>query len=158
MKIFGYEIKKAADELSKDDEDELFREWLPNKFRIDTAQRMLSEGRNGGHFIDYRGLVLPDLTGVTCPFTATAIKKALDELIESFDRREWFNICPITNILDLLGLEPADTEARKKLHIIHCVHWDKMHPDIIPQIIPMINKVFGTYVEPPPPEGLVMKE
>lgn len=158
MKIFGYEIKKAEDSLSKNEENELFRDWLPNKFRVDTSQRMISEGRNGAHYIDYRGLVLPDLTGVKCPFAATAIKKSLDELIDSFRRKQWFNICPITNILETLGLECADDEARKKLHHLHCVHWEKMHPDVIPQVVPLINKVFGTYVEPPPPEGLVVKE
>lgn len=158
MRLFGYEIKKADPRVSKKDEKEIFQEWLPRAFKLDTVQQMIEAAHENRQYIGYRKLVFPDLTKVTCPFEASGLKKQLDSLISHFRRDKWFSICEVREILDKLGLECADQEAYKKLGAIHCVHWDKMHPDVVPQVVTLINKVFGTHVEPPPPEGLVVKE
>lgn len=61
------------------------------------------------------------------------VTAALDRLFTN----QWFDICTLRGVSELMGLS-TDSEAYKALHTLHCVHYNKMNPelrDLIPELV-----------------------
>lgn len=75
--------------------------------------------------------------------TISALDQAFIEtaMRHMFDRG-WFDVCTIDNIVKMRGCHP-DPEAYKRLHLLHCVHWNTMPPAVLEALPDLIQRVIG---------------
>ncbi|QQV92156.1 hypothetical protein MOC16_gp131 [Klebsiella phage vB_KpM_FBKp24] len=71
---------------------------------------------------------------------------ARKEILE-FDRcakKGWFDICPIRDLVEELNIIKTNSGglAYKKLHAIHCAHWENIEKDLIKIIPALVSEVF----------------
>lgn len=65
---------------------------------------------------------------------AMAAMTALNEMLAS----DYFNVCTIDRVASMLGISVKGSAAYDVLHTLHCVHYQKMPPDLrsaIPDLI-----------------------
>lgn len=53
-----------------------------------------------------------------------------------------FSICTLDNIIKMTGVKP-DPEAYKRLHVLHCVHFNAMPPTVIEALPDLIRRVLN---------------
>ncbi len=89
-------------------------------------------------------IVIPQMD-VSDPFEASGIVKALDDLKYSVMTRNCWNVCPINELMEILNIPhtAAVMEARRKLSLIHCVDWNRSHPDAVAGIPDLINLILN---------------
>lgn len=89
-------------------------------------------------------IVIPQMD-VSDPFAASAIVHALDELKYSIMTRNCWNVCPVDKLVDLLNIPQtaATRAARKKLDSIHCIDWNRIHPDAVGAIPELVNLILN---------------
>lgn len=68
------------------------------------------------------------------------------EIIE-FDtmaKNGWFDICPISNLVKKLGITMTNSGgvAYRKLHDLHCSHWETIEEDFIKILPALVSEVF----------------
>lgn len=68
------------------------------------------------------------------------------EIIE-FDRMAkngWFDICPIRDLVRTLNITMTNSGgvAYRKLHALHCAHWENIEEDLIKIIPALVSEVF----------------
>lgn len=73
----------------------------------------------------------------------TYLLKAITE----FNSREWFNICTINDLKKNLNfmLDLPGQIAYDKLYSLHCVHYSKMHPDVLREIPQLMGDILNCY-------------
>ena len=60
------------------------------------------------------------------------VETALNHLFE----KKWFDVCTLREIIEVMGVS-RDTDAYKQLSALHCVHYDRMSPEM-KQVLPML--------------------
>lgn len=63
------------------------------------------------------------------------VQTAVTQLFE----RKWFSISDLAEIMDLIGARKG-SPAYDMLHALHCVHYDKMPPDLRARIPQLVNE------------------
>jgi hypothetical protein len=70
----------------------------------------------------------------------------LNAVVE-FDSHEWFSICIVDRLKKNLGfmLDLPGQIAYDKLYSLHCVHYSKMHPDVLREIPQLMGHILNCY-------------
>lgn len=63
------------------------------------------------------------------------VQTAVTQLFE----RKWFSISELNEIMELIGARTGG-EAHQMLHALHCVHYDKMPPDLRARVPHLVNE------------------
>lgn len=59
--------------------------------------------------------------------------------VESIFKKDWFDICKLDSVLKIIGARPTGA-AYNMLHALHCVHYDKMPPELRERIPHLVNE------------------
>lgn len=59
--------------------------------------------------------------------------------VASLFEKNWFDICTLDKLLKIIGARESG-EAYKMLHALHCVHYDKMPPELRSRIPELVNE------------------
>lgn len=74
-----------------------------------------------------------------------AYKKLMQDFFKMWeDRNGWFDVCTVGDYIDFYqgDLSRArSSDEYEKLRLIHCVHWNEMHPDIAAEVPTLFNIV-----------------
>ncbi|MFA7291839.1 MAG: hypothetical protein WC023_06280 [Rhodocyclaceae bacterium] len=54
-----------------------------------------------------------------------------------------FSICTVRDVGAMLGVAPDRCEAYRMLTTLHCIHWDKMPPELLQAIPGLIQECLG---------------
>ena len=77
------------------------------------------------------------------PWSQTYLLKAIIE----FNNKAWFSICDVDALMKDLSIMmdlPAHV-AYDKLYSLHCVHYSKMHPDVLREIPQLMGDILNCY-------------
>lgn len=77
------------------------------------------------------------------PWSQTYLLKAIIE----FNNKAWFSICAVDALLKDLNimLDLSAQLAYDKLYSLHCVHYSKMHPDVLREIPQLMGDILNCY-------------
>lgn len=83
----------------------------------------------------------PDMSD---PWSQTTLSKAIQEMEERYTRYNSFDICMIRDLIKefRLTVTPATRVSLDKLHKLHCVSFDQLHPEVYRQIPGLVTHVF----------------
>ena len=62
-------------------------------------------------------------------------------VMKNMNDSDWFSICNITELLKMTG-KTLTKEQSGFMRSLHCVHWDKMTPDVKEYLNALILKIF----------------
>lgn len=152
IKILGIVIATGQDKLLLNER--------PARIELDTHQttstglRVISDIPESGLLTPKKNTVMgvkvnPLVAAIPWPdvgddsWGQTYLLKAITE----FNSREWFNICTINDLKENLGfmLDLPGQIAYDKLYSLHCVHYSKMHPDVLREIPQLMGHILNCY-------------
>lgn len=89
-------------------------------------------------------IVIPQMN-ISDPFEATGVVDALDKLKYSIMTRGCWNVCPINELMEILNIPrtAAVMAAVRKLSLVHCVDWHRIHPDAVAEMPDLINLILN---------------
>ena len=63
-------------------------------------------------------------------------KLVVETALNKLFTKEWFDVCTLDSILKVMDIS-RETEAYKQLSALHCVHYNRMSPEM-KQVLPML--------------------
>ena len=63
--------------------------------------------------------------------------------LNSMMAKDWFDICTVDRVAELLGVSCGGSEAYKILHPLHCVAWAKMPQELRDAVPGLIQECIG---------------
>lgn len=83
------------------------------------------------------------------PWRETMMLKIVDELNDAF-KSGWVSVCPLHDFEKQFDLfhTPRSKEAYEKIRALHCIHFDKIHPEILKELPGLYSEVFRAAIDP----------
>lgn len=80
-----------------------------------------------------------DSTSLACSALPETKRLVVHTAVANLFENKWFSISDLSEIMELIGARKGG-QAYQMLHALHCVHYDKMPPELRARIPELVNE------------------